>query len=182
MTDVLALDVATVTGFARGTVGEAPRTVGSIRFGRPTASNNAVFAHALQWMAAMLEPKPRPDILILEAMLPAGAAIGATNRETRDRLAGLHGIIRAVAHCRGIYEISEASVGDVRAHFIGDRMLKRHVAKREVMFRCRQLGWPVEDDNAGDALALWSYACAIVDPQLAVRPVPMFNRNLRVVS
>jgi hypothetical protein len=180
--DILALDLATVSGFARGVVGEAPRAAGSIRFGREDASSPAVFAHALQWIAAMLEPKPRPDVLILEAMLPPGAAAGATNRDTRNRLAGLHGIIRGVAHLRGIYNISEASVGDIRAHFIGSRILKRKAAKAEVLMRCRQLGWPANDDNAADALALWSFACSLIDPQLAVRPVPMFNTKLRIVS
>jgi hypothetical protein len=186
--DILALDIATTTGWARGAVGSPPRDAGSIMFGRPGASNNAVFGHALTWIADYLEPagiasgRPRPTMLVLEAMLPPGAKAGATNRDTRDRLAGLHGIMRAVAHLRGIYEINEVSVGDVRAHFIGDRTLKRDRAKREVLLRCHQLGWPAEDDNAGDALALWSFACSLIDPQLAVRPVPMLNPKLRRVA
>jgi crossover junction endodeoxyribonuclease RuvC len=178
---ILALDIATVCGFARGRVGETPVS-GSIRFGRRDASNNAIFAHALTWISKELEPQPRPDIIIIESMLPADAKYGFTNRDTRDRLAGLHGVVRAVAHLRGVFDISEAGVGQVRAHFIGHSNLKRPEAKRQVILRCAQLGWQASDDNAGDALALWSYAVGLIDPQWALHLSPLFNRKLRAAS
>jgi crossover junction endodeoxyribonuclease RuvC len=178
---ILALDIATVCGFARGRVGEAP-VGGSVRFGKPNASNNAVFGHALSWIAKELEPQPRPTILIIESMLSPEARIGHTSADVRDRLAGLHGIVRAVAHLRGIYDISEAGVGQVRAHFIGHSNLKRPEAKRQVILRCAQLGWQASDDNAGDALALWSYAVGVIDPQWALQLSPLFNRKLRAAS
>jgi hypothetical protein len=184
MTDrpiILALDLATTSGFARGRVGETP-IAGSIRFGRAEASNNAVFGKCLKWIAQELEPAPRPNIVIIESMLAPQAKLGFTSRDVRDRLAGLHGIVRAVAHLRGIYDVNEAGVGQVRAHFIGYSNLKRDHAKSLVMERCRQLGWHAEDDNAGDALALWSYAAALIDPELAMRLSPLFNRNLRAAS
>jgi len=174
MTDILALDVATRCGWARGRVGEMP-VAGSVRFGGADASANAVFAHCLSWLSRELEPEPRPDMVMIESLLSPDAKVGFTNRDVRDRLAGLHGVVRAVAFLRGIYTINEASVGDVRAHFIGDRTLKRAPAKREVMSRCRQLGWTATDDNAGDALALWSFAAALIDPSLALRVTPLFG-------
>src|SRR5262245_26701602 len=140
MTDILALDIATCCGWARGHVGGMP-TAGSIRFGQPGATNNAVFGNALKWISKLLEPQPRPDIVIMEALLPPDAKVGHTNRGVRDRLAGLHGVMRSVAYLRGISEIAEASVGDVRAHFIFDRHLKREAAKREVMNQCKMMGW-----------------------------------------
>lgn len=178
---ILALDIATTCGFARGRVGEAP-IGGSIRFGKPNASNNAVFANCLTWIAKELEPQPRPTMLIVESMLSPEAKVGFTSKDVRDRLAGLHGIIRAVAHLRGIYDISEAGVGQVRAHFIGYTNMKRDAAKALVMQRCEQLNWHAQDNNAGDALALWSYAVALLDPQHALKLSPLFNKNLRVAS
>ncbi|HEY2243416.1 MAG TPA: hypothetical protein VGH47_04230 [Xanthobacteraceae bacterium] len=181
MTTILALDLATVTGFARGDVARPMPTpiAGSIRFGKTGASDNAVFAHCMSWISELLEPQPRPDFIAIEAMLPPGAMVGATTREVRDRLAGLHGIVRAVAHLRGIDRIEAYRVGDVRAHFIGERGLKRDAAKRAVMYRCAQLGWQAPDDNAGDALALWSHAAAQIDPNHALMLSPLFNASLR---
>lgn len=180
--DILALDIATTCGFARGRVGEVP-TSGSISFTkRAGSSDNAVFANALAWLSDLLEPQPRPDMLVVEALLPPTAMKGHTSRAVRDRLAGLHGIVRAVAHLRGIYRITEAKVSDVRGHFINDRACKRIAAKRETIEKCRALGWPCDNDNAADALATWSYACGLIDPQTALQVSPLFNRQLRVVN
>jgi hypothetical protein len=177
MTDILALDIATVCGFARGRVGEAP-TSGSIRFGKKGATNNQVFGAALAWISKLLEPQPRPDLLIIEAMLPPDAMKGATSRQVRDRLAGLHGIMRGVAHLRGIGEIAEASVGDVRAHFIFDRHCRRESAKRETLRQCQRLGWLAQDDHAGDACAIWSFGCALIDPKTALKVSPLFRQRV----
>jgi hypothetical protein len=177
VTDILALDLATVTGWARGQIGEQP-TFGSIRFGKGNDVNNAIFGRALRWISETLQPQPRPDILILEAMLPPTVKVGKTSRDVRDRLAGLHGIFRGVAYLRSVGEIAEASVGDVRAHFIGIRTAKRVTAKHLTMERCKRLGWQVQNDNEADAIALWSYACGLIDPQTALNVVPLFNRRL----
>jgi hypothetical protein len=176
MTDVLALDIATVTGWARGLVGGLP-TYGSIRFDRyKGCRNNIVFAEALRWISQLLEPKPRPDVLIIEAMLPPDAMRGQTSRAVRDRLAGLHGVVRGVATLRGIPEIAEASVGDIRGHFIGERAAKRNKAKRWTVDKCRELGWAPESADAADALALWHFACSMIDPKLALEVSPLFRR------
>lgn len=171
---ILALDVATSTGYAYAKVGETP-VAGSTRFGDPGDNENLVFASALDWISMLLDPQPRPDIVVMEALLPPDAMRGDTSRAVRDRLAGLHGIMRGVAKLRGIGEIATATVGDVRAHFIGDRRAKRVIAKRETMRQCIKLGWRCKDDNAADALAVWSYTCAIIDPKTALRVSPLFN-------
>lgn len=178
--DILALDIATTTGFARGRSDAAKPTCGSTRFGSANASNNAVFGACLRWIAQILKPEPRPDLLIVEAMLPPGARVGTTSRDVRDRLAGLHGCIRGVAHLHGVHRIEQATVGDVREHFIQDRGLKRDPAKRAVLERGRALGWISDRDlDAADALALWSFARSGIDPQRALEVLPMFNRSLR---
>lgn len=182
MTDILALDVATVCGWARGRVGTIPNS-GSIRFdggvaGRPT--DNQVFAAGLAWIIALLEQGPLPDVLIMEALLPPTAMKGETTTAVRDRLGGLHGIMRGVASRYGVGEISTVGVGAIRSHFIGDRGLRRDKAKRAVMERCRALGWTTPDHNAADACAIWSYACALIDPKWALQVSPLFNRKLRV--
>jgi len=179
MTDVLAIDLATRCGWARGIVGGVPSS-GSVDFAKNvSSSSNATFARALTWFSEFLEPKPRPDVIYIERMLSPMAKVGFTTADTRDRLAGLHGIARAVAYLRGIYDIEVADVQDVRGHFINERKLKRHIAKRETVEKCRALGWPCEGDDAADALALWSYACGRIDPQTALQVSPLFNKKLR---
>ena len=175
MTDILALDIATTTGWCRGVVGGTP-SCGTVCFGR-NCSANAVFAQAIAWFSNLLKEEPQPDALVIEAMLPGGAMRGETTIEVRDRLAGLHAIARGVAHIRGIHEISTVDVGAVRQHFIGARNLKSDVAKREVVAKCRAMGWPVEDNNAADAVAVWSFACALIEPETALRLSPLFMRR-----
>jgi hypothetical protein len=182
MTDILALDIATTTGWARGLVGcDAPST-GSVRFRKSSqtgATDNMVFGACLSWISELLRPEPRPDILIVEAMLPPEAMKGETSRAVRDRLAGLHGVVRGVAHLRGIGEIAHAEVNAVRRHFLGESP-KRERAKRETIERCKALGWRATDDNSADACALWSFGCSLIDPAQALRVSPLFNKRLTV--
>jgi hypothetical protein len=179
MTDILALDLATTTGYARGKIGETP-VCGSITF-EGKGLTDAVFCAALNWLGDLVADNP-PDLLIVEALLPPDAMRGSTSRQVRDRLCGLNAIARAVGHRRGVGEISEASVQQVRAHFIGARHLQRKAAKAAVVSRCKSLGWDVANDNEADACALWSYACALIDPKQALAVVPLFNPKLRVTS
>jgi hypothetical protein len=174
---ILGLDIATRCGHALGRLGETP-VAGSIRFGYSTTDENVVFAAALDWFSQFLQPFPRPDVVMIEAMLPVDAMRGKTQRHVRDRLAGLHGVIRAVASLRGVGKIEVCSVADVREHFIGQRGAKRAIAKAEVMRRCLRMGWECKDDNAGDALAVWSFGCALIDPASALRLTPLFNRSI----
>lgn len=179
MTELLCLDLATTTGWARGCVGDRAPTCGSVNFAgtKGDASDNAIFGNALRIVWHLLD-EPQPQIIFLEAMLPPAAMRGRTSRAVRDRLAGLHGIVRACAFRRGIYRVELASVGDVRAHFIGDRKLARYPAKQEVTRTCQRLGWPVKDDNQADAAALWSFACGLIDPASALRVSPLFARGV----
>ena len=176
---IAALDVATTCGFACGVLGEIPRA-GSVRFGLISRDPpEEVFAAAIEWAAAFFE-RERPDILMLEMMLPPQAMLNKTSRQVRDRLAGLHGIMLGCARRAGVGEFVHVSVGDIRRHFIGDGHLKRNAAKREVIRRCVQLGWRADDDNAADALAIWSYACALLDPTWGLRLTPLFNRVVMI--
>ena len=177
MKNVLALDIATVSGWARGRVGEIPRT-GSKRLGKREDSAAKVFGTALAWFTEMFTAEPRPDLVILEAMLPPEAARGHTTAGTYARLAGLHALALGLAHQHRIPEIAEATVADVRHHFIGERSFRRDRAKAAVMDRCQRLGWEVTSLDAADAAALWSYAASLIDPQQAMKLVPLFDKNL----
>ena len=172
---VLGLDIATTLGWARGRVDDVAPVCGSIRFGNVRMSAPEIFGNAVRWAEAYIG-ELKPDILVVEGLLSPLAMPGDTSAAVRDRLCGLHGIMLGVAHNAGVGEIVTASVGDVRNHFIGTRGLKRAQAKEAVMQKCQMLGWSVKDDNQGDAAATWSYATALINPKLALRGSPLFNR------
>lgn len=174
MTDVLALDVASVLGWARGGIGSTP-VGGSLRLASKGASHAAICAAFGRWLIALTKQKPLPDVVAIEALLPHGAMKGKRT-ENHDLLAFLQGVALHVLFERGIYRIEFYRAVDVRGFFIHDRSLKRDAAKRETVRMCRALGWPADDDNAADACALWAYAGAHIDPRAALLPTPLFGR------
>jgi hypothetical protein len=171
---IWAVDVATTTGIAVGRAGGTP-VAKSFRLVPPGATSNALFLAAVEWFGGLLDHGPLPDILAIEELLPPTARRGETNTQTQHRLAGLHGIIRGLAGQRGIAEIIGVNVGLVRAHFIHTRALPGPVAKRRVLDTCKALGWSASDNNAGDALALWSYTAATLHPASGLRTTPLFG-------
>lgn len=171
MTKVLALDLATRAGFAFGAPGKYPIS-GSMRFAAPGATHEAIFASAMRWITALIK-KFKPDVVVWEAPLATSFKKGGTNINTTTILYGLPAIIGCVAYLLGIYDIRRAETRKVRMHFIGANP-KRVIAKKKTMEQCGVLGWPVEDDNEADALAVWCYVTALIDPAKAVFPTSLF--------
>ena len=175
MTDLLALDIATSCGVARGLVGATAPQCGSIRFGKPGASQLAICGHALEWAIDTLKP-PLPDVVAIEALLPPQVTRGKSNVD-HDLLAHLHGIVMGVCFMRGVYKVHKYPVMTVRAHFIDLKTCRRGESKAEVQRKCKELGWLAEPDaDAADAAALWSYQASLIDPEQAVRISPLFHR------
>lgn len=164
---VLALDIATTSGWCIGMPGEKP-LLGAQRFAPAGAAHGDIFAAALVWASDFFAVH-QPDVLCFEAPLPPSHMRGRTTANVARVLMGLPAVIEAVAKLRQVAIIREADVQDVRGHFIGTRRLKSAQAKAATMQRVRQLGWadperPL-DNNAADACALWDYTCAMMFPR-----------------
>jgi len=172
---VLGLDIATVTGFAYGRVNANRPTWGCKRMGSASAPSSEVFGVAMKWAREFFE-QVRPDVLMMEALLPPSAMPARTTRAVRDRLCGLNAIMMAVAHETGVGEIGCVEVNKIRDHFIYGHSLKRHLVKAAVIRKCKELDWHVSNDNEADACACWSYAVSMIDPKLALRGSPLFGR------
>jgi len=172
---ILALDLATVMGWAQGRPGETP-TSGFHRFAPPGSGRGAISAGAIKWYADWIKVS-RPDLIYIEAPIAPSIMAGRTNMDALMILIGLCFTFEGLASTTGIWGTTLAAVHDVRGHFIGSRRMKSADAKRATVAKCQQLGWMGKsdrNDNQADALALWSYACACVDPQAATRTEPMF--------
>ena len=172
--NVLALDLASTTGWACGEPGGAP-SHGTIRFASPGASHEAVFAAALKWMSDICTSRA-PGLVVWEAPMPTSFSRGNSNVNTTTLLFGLPAVIGAVAYRCAIYDLRKADTKDVRNHFIGCNP-KRAKAKPMVIRQCQAQGWQVADDNEADALATWHYMCSLIEPKLAMRPTPLFARR-----
>jgi crossover junction endodeoxyribonuclease RuvC len=175
---VLALDLATRTGWARGMPGGEP-TYGSIRWGGDKASQAAVFGTYAKWFIDQTTEENRPDVVVYE--MPIIARWGKTNANANEILQGLAAITQALAYIRGIHNnrLQAVHVGTWRRYFIGRDKVDRDEAKNLTIRKCRLLKWEPEDDNAADALGLWSYQCALLDPQTSLKVTPLFMRVVR---
>jgi crossover junction endodeoxyribonuclease RuvC len=172
--NVLALDLATLAGWAVGEPGAEPAH-GSVRFASVGASHEAIFASAHKWMVEQMVLH-EPEMVIWESPLPTSFRQGRSTVDTTSLLYGLPAVVGTVAYLGGVYNIRKADTKDVRLHFIGCNP-KRAKAKPMVKRQCRAMGWEVDDDNEADALATWHYMCSLLEPKLALRPTPLFGRR-----
>lgn len=173
--DILALDLATVTGFARGPVHGQPQC-GSVQLAARGASPGAIGAGLTRWLGRLLSEEPKPDVLVYEEPLPFGVKLGKRNAHSDRILSGLCFLAHTIAFCRGVFDVRTASTPDVRRHFIGTNCVRQE-AKMYTVRKCRSLGWlESADDDAADAAALWSYQCSLIDPIAGIKVSPLFNR------
>lgn len=183
---ILALDLASVTGWAEGAPG-GPITSGSLRLGDAGAGQGERFTALFRWLWTRLSAFP-PAAIWFEAPLPPSHMRGHTNVDTSTFLMGLPAVVQTVAQLKGVYRVEKAHVQDVRQHFIaghgflyrgkpltGRRNLPSKEAKFCVTERCRQLGREPHDDNEADAVALLSYALALARPSLGTESTPLFE-------
>jgi crossover junction endodeoxyribonuclease RuvC len=162
---ILTNDLATITGFAFGTPGE--RIVyGSFELGHKGWSvGNRLYAFR-QWFMDFTSIN-HPHYFVFEAPLPPRVLVAiGTRPETVLLMFGLAAIAECCAIERRIPVVKQVSVQDVRQHFLEQRTFKggRKVSKPAVMEECRRLRWNPKDDNAADALAIWSMGESIWSP------------------
>lgn len=167
---ILALDIATRMGFAFGRPGETPVS-GSIRLASGGSTNGAKGRGMTRWLIPFLR-EHKPDLIYYEVPIDPRHMGKKTTFATARILLGLPFLLETLAEEMGVFDLYEVGVQDVRKHFLGVARPKEK--KAAVMARCRELGWPPVDDNAGDALALWDFACAHAAPSSSIASTPMF--------
>lgn len=155
---LLALDPATVMGFAYGEAGAIPRS-GSVRLKRPGEAAEVAAFNALAFLRDLFV-LDKPDLCFLEHYLNPVAQKSA---DAVILQLMVYGVI--VATCQSYqvrYETAHAAT--IRKHFIGAANAgRRQDTKLAVLNRAKALGYiprDCRDDNRADALAAWDFAAA----------------------
>lgn len=171
---ILAFDLARKMGWAEGVPGEKPE-YGTHSLAPDGSEPMAVFGGMIDFLGRRLQSK-RYQMVIYEAPLDPRHMGRKTNLATARMLLGLPAVVEGVAYQMGMFNLREASVDDVRRTVLGIRP-KKAEAKIEVMRHLRFLGYEPQDDNAGDALALWLYAASIVDNRIGAKTTRLFAQS-----
>ncbi len=175
---ILALDLAGRTGWACGYATDKVPQSGSIRFAREGASLAATLSDCRLQLRDFLSANPEIGLVVFEAPLVPFFKRGKTNINTIRMLMGLCAVVEELLYTLGVYDIREATVADVRTHFLGSNKHKRAEAKHLTINACYRLGWKPATDDEADAMALWHYQASVFEPQLALQTNPLFRRGL----
>lgn len=159
---IYCLDLGVSCGFAHGRPGDAPIS-GTVRLKTPKESMDVAYANLIAFLCEQFETL-RPHLVVKEKMLALEAFRSIGNAEKTVRAhGGYHAIVEGLAVRFGV-PWDDVADSTARRHFIGvGRTGNRDETKRMVVSRCHAMKlMPTDchDDNRGDALAIWDYACA----------------------
>lgn len=174
---ILALDLATVTGFALGDL-SGIKISGSRQFPK-TGTDIGWFADAFRsWLATGLK-RHRPTKVVYEQPIIHGPE---TTLATCRKLYGL--AWQTELTCRDLkmegvlgqtFVVEEVNISDWRTHFLGRGYPRsREACKAAVKQMCRVRGFLFDDDNEAEAIAILDYALACAAPASAIRATPLF--------
>ena len=153
---ILALDLATRTGFAYGEIG-APVPVFGARTFRSDEPGEAI-ARFRGWLSAMIF-NVKPTRIAFESPYINPHKV---NMMVIRRLAAMAEFTLATAWELKI-DIREHRPSEITKFFTGRANMKREEKKRVTIDMCHRYGWQTLDDDAADALALWAMIEASID-------------------
>lgn len=154
------LDLATHLGFCFGT------EAGVVEHGShrlpSTGSDIGTFLGSYRgWLAGFLKRTQAQEVVFEMPILPNRGNLHTLRK--LYSLAGLTELIAADAGCN----CGEANLFDIRGHFVGARTAPREIKgtaqrrewwKERTISEARRRGFRPADDNAADAIALFSFA------------------------
>lgn len=180
---LLALDIASTTGFARHGPTMLRPDCGSEKFSGPLGRRAHEFETWLEDNLALFRGGDYAAVgpitaLAIEAPISTS---GLTNLDTQMWLLGAHVIARKLAHQHQL-KLAIVGVGTWRSFFIGrasapkelEKNERRKWLKRAVIEECAKRGNNPKDDNAADALGLLEYCRACLDPRSGMSPDDLF--------
>ncbi len=160
---IVAIDQATVLGFATGCTGSTPRW-GSIRLQGDTTGE--ILADFRRFLVTMCREQ-KPDLVVFEQPIFPRMAF---NMATLLRLIAMAGFIEEVCVVHGV-KCRQVSSAEVSSFLLLRGRMKRAEKKLATLRVLRdQYGFDLGLDNdAGDALGIWLKAEAVMEPTVAGR-------------
>ncbi len=160
---VLALDQASKTGWALGTIEGGIASCGSNKVKGDEVGHFLVAFE--DWLRVFLDENPVDLIVFEKPILP-----GQTQLSTLRKLYYLSGHIEVAAIRRGI-EVRECFMQEWRSKFIGTSRAPRDILKHSdrqkwikarSLDRCKELGYPATNHDEADACGIWNFICGPV--------------------
>lgn len=183
---ILALDIATTTGFAIGRADQPKPRFGTVHFGKTASDTEDKMAALMRWLLDIFQVE-KPDFVVIERAMDPNLAVRLGNRSvTIEELIAMAKTAGALCRLAAI-PFKYCDRQEALGFFTGQRTYKdekdprtgmvtksRDVGKRATVRRCYQLGIEVQDDNQGDAVALWFWAAGQDNPRIAAAVTPLF--------
>lgn len=170
---ILALDIATTSGWAFGAPGQTPR-YGTFTL-PPTGDDLGRFAfNFMQWAIAKVRELEPKEVVFEAPIMPR-----ETNILTLKKLYSLSVICELVCIAQGV-PCSEIPAGSWRKSFLGPSYPPngtRDELKRAVIAACRQMGWEPNSTDDADALGIWYVASCARNQQASANDA--INRMVR---
>lgn len=164
--NILALDIATATGWARGLSASIPElgTFSIKKYANPPGQGFALYRI---WLNKMLDQHSF-DVVAFEApILRAQTTISTTRR-----LQGLAAITEMVCHERGVKCVEE-HLQTIKKTLTGNGRAK----KPEMIRAAKARGMSPRNDNEADAFGLWLRVVQVVEPKQLSRFDPINFRE-----
>lgn len=166
---ILALDLATVTGVAIGEAGLKPETT---VWRMPAGDGTEVGRFLASFETKLLSALKGVDVLVFEA--PFIGPKMTDNMHTVRRLIGMAGICEKVAFDLNV-PVYECTIPTVRKAFCGHGRPKN--PKAAVTNAARARGFTPHTHHEADALACWWWTVVCEKPEFADRYDPLFKHN-----
>lgn len=174
MMRILALDLATATGWACGSLEPLPIIHGVLKLPK-TGEDIGRFLYAFrEWLGHAIEETAPTEIIFESPILRGENGIAALRK-----LYSLAGVTEMIALDYKI-PVSEANLTSIRQFFIGTarapkeiigKEKRRQWLKAKTVAEGRRRGFRVVDDNDGDALALLAFALSLKHPGFVLQAV-----------
>ena len=184
---ILALDIATTTGWAFGAAGEKPRHGANTL--EPTGEDLGRYAYAyVQWLTGLVRTLQPKEIVYEAPVLPQprfnkekGKIEQLTNIMTLRKLYSLTTLTELVALSEAV-PCSEITSGQWRKAFLGQlypshnarnpsKRAERDDFKRAAIAVCRMMKWEPNGSDDAEALGIWYVTTCDRNPKFAANDV-----------
>jgi hypothetical protein len=172
---ILALDIATTTGWAYGAAGEKPQH-GTFTCPATEDDLGTFGLSYANWLRAKIRELQPKELVFEEPILPAPRFdkqlrrwVVDTQIMTLRKLYGLSMVTEVVAATEAVPS-QEIPIGKWRRLFLGDyypRSASRDELKRAAIAACRQMGWEPRCADDAEALGIWFVVTRTRDPRFA---------------